>query len=72
MKRVMDTDQDRAFLRTFVNHLEALHKESQTVFHLTLINLHCSNGFRSKFKQCNLCNFCTFPKTNIWICNKWL
>jgi hypothetical protein len=55
--RFVDASEDRGLFRTFSNSSEASYEDAEPTSELELINLHCSNELRSKFKEGNLLNF---------------
>jgi hypothetical protein len=60
--RFVGFDKDRELFRKFDNPFKASYEDTGPILQLYLINLHCSNEVRSKFKEGNLT---VFLKTNV-------
>jgi hypothetical protein len=54
----VDFNEDRGLFRTFANSFEMSCEDSKPTLQLLLIDLHCSDEVRSKFKEGDLHNFC--------------
>jgi len=54
----MDFEQDRGLFRTFATPYEATYEDDEPTLQLLLIDQHCSDEFKSKFKEGDLFNLC--------------
>lgn len=57
MERFVNFDGDRALIRIFADPFEASYEDTKTTLWLELIDLHCSDDLKSKFKEGDLLNF---------------